>query len=256
MNKLLKGALSIDGCIDANNLAIQLCYLEMLKSNFSLFSTLEIGVYKGRTAYMPIQLGAHHTGVDFSTSLEETPQFSIIYKDSKLLSEQDVLPLYGRVGFMLIDGEHSRQAVYSDLMWASKLLSDKGILCLDDTSYSHPGINEALQDFLQQHPDVFQKIAVTDSETFLCRAGMWEDYYNFTLFKLPQKFYEYLGDESHLKIYSGDSFEPSSFISHPFLRFEFNSLKHIEYIGKQPYYNDPNTFVVLKRKNLSYLDKE
>ena len=64
-------------------------------------------------------------------------------------------------------------------------------------------------------------------------------------------------DDLNLKVLSGDSFEASSFISHPYLIFEFLDFKgdlRVEYLGKRDYYDNPNTFVLLERKNLSYLN--
>ena len=78
----------------------------------------------------------------------------------------------------------------------------------------------------------------------------------YALLEIPQRLSNDL-DDLNMKIYSGDSFEPCGFLSHPYLRFEFRNWKEdlrVEYKGKREYFPNPNTFVLLERKDLSYLN--
>lgn len=255
MNSILELANKIDGFVSIENIALHLEFLNKIKNDYGINSTMEIGLYKGRTSYVPLNIGHNHIGIDYTTELQPSKNFKILYKNSCYLSDADLSPYYGNIDFLLIDGEHSYSATKNDLNIAAKVLSPHGILVVDDTTTALPGVDEALNDFLSQNND-FKKICISESETFLCRTQVWEDYYMYALLEIPQRLSNDL-DDLNMKIYSGDSFEPCGFLSHPYLRFEFRNWKEdlrVEYKGKRDYLPNPNTFVLLERKNLSYLN--
>lgn len=254
MHELLKKAINTEGFIKSENLAIHLGFLEEIKKLYGVQNTFEIGFYKGRSSIIPRSFSIKHYAIDFTTMVSGDSNLTIYYEDSNFL-KQDISFLYGSVDFMIIDGDHSYQSTKNDLQLAIKLLSPNGVLVVDDTHYKLPGVNEALSDFLKENKD-FCIICKTDSETFLCRSKSWENYYNFALLELPKKINDYL-DDLNLKILSGDSLTAESFISYPYLIFDFLHHKddlRVEYLGKRDYYDNPNTFVLLERKNLSYLN--
>ena len=254
MHELLKKAVNIEGFIKPEDLAIHLGFLEEIKKLYGVQNTFEIGFYKGRSSIIPRAFSINHYAIDYTVPVNNEPGLTIFYEDSNFLKE-DLSFLFGQVDFMIIDGDHSYQSTKNDLQIASKLLSQNGILVVDDTNFKLPGVNEALSDFLKENKD-FCIICKDDSETFLCRSRVWEVYYKFALLELPSLMSKYL-DDLNLKVLSGDSFEASSFISHPYLIFEFLDFKgdlRVEYLGKRDYYDNPNTFVLLERKNLSYLN--
>jgi predicted O-methyltransferase YrrM len=50
---------------------------------------------------------------------------------------------------IVVDGDHSREGVLSDLQWAEKIIADGGIVVLDDYGdAAWPGVGEALETHL------------------------------------------------------------------------------------------------------------
>ena len=143
---------------------------------------LEIGVWKGKSAAL--------------STLHARANESCIYVDRLMLSEfketiglirqsnhlflevaSESLPAMPQVmqrgatfRWIHIDGEHSGEAVWRDLAVADELLSDKGMLCIDDfPSCAYPQVNFAVVEFLAQHPHLTM-VACGHNKGYICRA--------------------------------------------------------------------------------------
>lgn len=116
MNSILESANKIDGFVSIENIALHLEFLNKIKNDYGINSTMEIGLYKGITSYVPLKIGGNHIGIDHTTELQPSKNFKILYKNSCYLSDMDLSPYYGNIDFLLIDGEHSYNATKNDLI--------------------------------------------------------------------------------------------------------------------------------------------
>lgn len=76
----------------------------------------------------------------------------------------------GSVALIHVDGEHTEAAVDADLRWCDRMLSDDGVVVMDD--YLHPwfpGISSAMHEFLRAHR--FRMLMATEQKAYLCRSG-------------------------------------------------------------------------------------
>ena len=79
-----------------------------------------------------------------------------------------------------IDGEHTSEALRSDLESAHRLLSCSGILCIDDFfSTQYPQLTKTLFDYLKENPDRFQLFLTGFSKAFLARPEAAGTYLRF-----------------------------------------------------------------------------
>ena len=111
MNSILESANKIDGFVSIENIALHLEFLNKIKNDHGINSTMEIGLYKGRTSYVPLNIGHNHIGIDYTTELQPSKNFKILYKNSCYLSDADLSPYYGNIDFLLIDGDISEQNI-------------------------------------------------------------------------------------------------------------------------------------------------
>lgn len=82
--------------------------------------------------------------------------------------------------FIHIDGEHSGVDVYRNLELADSLLSNQGVICLDDFfSWRYPQVTEAAFDFLNSHPHRFSMFLVGFNKAFLARPMWVHDYHEY-----------------------------------------------------------------------------
>ena len=80
-------------------------------------------------------------------------KLDLIEKDSKLLTEKDILNISANgIRMFSIDGDHSREGTFYDLRLAKKGLCDRGIILIDDyTNSSWPGVREGVDLFLKEN---------------------------------------------------------------------------------------------------------
>jgi Methyltransferase domain len=155
----------IDGFLDPINVAVWDAFLTHQELRGIPGNLMEIGVYKGKSA----AILAHHVRageflwlVDFSEFIEEAKvhlatisQGNVRYvKELSVLLHRDasLVPLRRSFRWIHVDGEHTGQAVSSDLSVAHELLGDTGIICLDDFfNPAYPQITASAMAFLQAH---------------------------------------------------------------------------------------------------------
>lgn len=93
-------------------------------------------------------------------------RFSLV---EKLSQAKFVSGLKGRVVVAHIDGEHSESSALADLLEIASLMSDDGVIVVDDWCHPmFPGVQSALHLFLQQSD--WRVFTVTDRKAYLAKA--------------------------------------------------------------------------------------
>jgi predicted O-methyltransferase YrrM len=105
--------------------------------------------------------------------------------DSRTMKPEDLLAkLDGRrVRLFHVDGEHSRHALTRDLELATSVLTEGGVIVLDDMLHpGYPTLMVSVQDYLQKHSDMVV-LCIIDRETIvaatkfvLCQAAWFKRY--------------------------------------------------------------------------------
>ena len=105
--------------------------------------------------------------------------------DSRTMKPEDLLAkLDGqRVRLFHVDGEHSRHALTRDLELATAVLTDGGVIVLDDMLHpGYPTLMVAVQEYLQKHPEMVV-LCIIDRETIvaatkfvLCQTAWFKRY--------------------------------------------------------------------------------
>jgi predicted O-methyltransferase YrrM len=154
---------------------------------------LEIGVYQGKSAGMA---ALHRQGEESCVFVDPLPMDGIRQRLEQLLPDakceyiQELSQYLPRHAFVRdaardfrwihIDGEHSAQAMQNDLTIAETLLSDRGILVVDDFfSPSYPQITQAVFRFLDANPGRLMLLLCGYNKGYLCRPRAAREYLGF-----------------------------------------------------------------------------
>jgi hypothetical protein len=154
---------------------------------------MEIGVFKGKSAAMA---ALHSQASETCVLVDPMPLDEVRQRIEYLVPEtqchylQEMSQYLLRYPFLTeaardfrwihIDGEHSAQAVSNDLSIAETLLSDRGILTLDDFfSPCYPQITLALFRFLEANPGRLALILCGYNKGYLCRPKAAREYLTF-----------------------------------------------------------------------------
>lgn len=142
---------------------------------------LEIGNWKGKSAACSaLHAGQDETCVyvdrmiltelrDTIGSIRESNNLFLQVSSAVLPDLPQVMQMGPTFRWIHIDGEHSGEAVRRDLEVANHLLSEKGIICVDDfPSCAYPQINFAVTEFLSKHPSLTM-IACGHNKGYICR---------------------------------------------------------------------------------------
>ena len=102
----------------------------------------------------------------------------VIKKDSTLLTRADFYPRRsGSVRLFSIDGSHTAAHTLSDLTIASQLLSEDGLICLDDFyNPDWPGVQEGFYRFLTTAPTDIAPFAYGNHKLYLCKREFQKRY--------------------------------------------------------------------------------
>jgi hypothetical protein len=85
------------------------------------------------------------------------------------------------------DGSHFYDNVYSDLILANKLLTEDGIIILDDFGNPHyPQVQAAAYAYLAAFPEHFAFFITGENKAFLCRPSRHKNFLNYALAKFPK----------------------------------------------------------------------
>lgn len=151
----------------------------------------EIGVYKGKSA----ALLALHARADESVHLIDSdiwpsvaeaerniraihPRVTMLPTQSQSLAYSTYIqPILRRVRFLHIDGEHTYHAVMQDLETARRIVSNEGIVCLDDFfNYQYPQVTAATFSFLDRNPGEFVLLLTGFNKGYLVRPQSFSLY--------------------------------------------------------------------------------
>jgi predicted O-methyltransferase YrrM len=163
--KIRSDVSKVDGFMADTSVAVWDALLEYQERHHVTGHLGEIGVYKGKSATIMAyhqRAGEELWLVDFSNFLDETKvnlaslaRHEIRYvkqKSVELHRNTELLSRRRTFRWFHIDGEHTGQAVATDLSIAHELLADDGVVCIDDfLNPAYPQITAATFAFLQAH---------------------------------------------------------------------------------------------------------
>jgi Methyltransferase domain len=89
--------------------------------------------------------------------------------DSRTMKPEDVLKASGgeRIRMFHVDGEHSRAALTRDLALATSVMSDGGLIILDDMLHpGYPTLMVAVQEYFEKNPEIVP-LCIIDRETIV-----------------------------------------------------------------------------------------
>jgi predicted O-methyltransferase YrrM len=154
---------------------------------------LEIGVFQGKSAAMA---ALHRQGEETCILVDPLPlkgarqRIESVLPEAKCEYIQEMSQHLPRHAFVRdaardfrwihIDGEHSAQAMQNDLAIAESLLSDRGILVIDDFfSASYPQITQAVFRFMDVNPSRLMLFLCGYNKGYLCRPRAAREYLVF-----------------------------------------------------------------------------
>jgi hypothetical protein len=117
------------------------------------------------------------------------------------VTPQDVLAKVGRVRFFSVDGGHWREIVSSDLKLAASVLSDSGVIALDDFMRPEwPDVSLGLFDWFETSDKSIRPFAIGYNKLYLCRDDQVTAYQLLIeqsdfLRAFRSKFYKFLGTD-------------------------------------------------------------
>jgi cephalosporin hydroxylase len=106
-------------------------------------------------------ISAHSDGINIE----------IIQGDSKFLDPERIIAAGKdrRVRLFSVDGSHTMEHTFSDLVLAGSCLTEGGVLVLDDFySQYWPGVQEGFHYFMSKMGDQFAPIAIGDNKLYIC----------------------------------------------------------------------------------------
>lgn len=107
-----------------------------------------------------------------TTAPDPAPAVRFHAGDSRLWRRHVRAEDHGAARWVHIDGEHSGEAVTSDLDLAHHLLQRTGIVCVDDFfSPRYPQVTQAVFEYQTRHPDRFRLFLCGFNKGWLCRPS-------------------------------------------------------------------------------------
>lgn len=98
---------------------------------------------------------------------------------SRNVTPEHLSDICGRVRLFSVDGSHTESDTLVDLRLARAVLTEEGIIVLDDCFNQYwPDVSSALSKFLQEQISIVP-FAVTPNKVFLCNRGMKTHYTRF-----------------------------------------------------------------------------
>ncbi|MCA9322741.1 MAG: class I SAM-dependent methyltransferase [Planctomycetes bacterium] len=202
IERFVAGQAEVQGWFSAQAAATWDCLLQHQNDRGVTGNTLEIGVWHGKSASMLLmhtdttrELCVLVDRVKREAELQRTMQVMGIqagpylkYLDTpaeRLLHTKLVSDGAGKFRWIHIDGEHTGVDVVRNLEFADHLLSDQGIVCLDDFfSWRYPQVTTAALRYIENNPHRFTLILTGYNKGYLCRpmkAYLYLDYLVQTL---------------------------------------------------------------------------
>ena len=183
----------IEGMFSPFSMAIIDSLLALQKSSGMAGSMLEFGVYRGRSAALIgryLAPGERLVLVDIADYLDRKAIEDFKSATDFLLTPTEnfkaVYPEYRRRArsfrFIHIDASHAYRATFNELQMADKLLSEGGIIALDDfTNLNYSQNISAIFKYLHTTRTDLTMFLATDEKAYLCRKPYREFYAAFVL---------------------------------------------------------------------------
>src|SRR5271170_5492307 len=161
---------------------------------------IEIGIYYGRSFCLlakaitdreraigidlfsigPRENGAHSQSEQYETFLQnlsgnqiDITKCSIHIGSSDELDVSQLMDSPKKARFIHIDGGHDRESVTHDLVLATSVLCEQGIIVLDDfLNPEWPGVTIAVLEFLNENVD-YAPFAITRGKLYVCRSRIY-----------------------------------------------------------------------------------
>jgi hypothetical protein len=102
----------------------------------------------------------------------------VLQQDSTTVRPEEILAATGPVRFMSVDGGHSQDVTANDLALANAVLTEDGILILDDVYNERwPGVAAAAFSYIVEPGVALRPFAVTPNKIFFCKNPVMAELY-------------------------------------------------------------------------------
>lgn len=183
----------VDGMMSITAAAAFLAVFKQLRQLGITGHWFETGVYKGKSATLLCGSASkdedvvlididHHKSWGHLNALHDSI-VSVETESEKIEQNFQLLPKYFNKTMVLhSDGSHFYDNVYSDIVLANKLLSEDGVLILDDFWNAHyPQVQAAAYSYLAAFPEHFSFFLTGENKAFLCRPSRHKNLINYCL---------------------------------------------------------------------------
>ena len=214
-DKLLKGAEAIEGMTSPTSMYIFHAFLQAQKMSGSM---LEIGAYKGKSAYIlagSVREGETLYAMDPENRID-WPAFGPLASKVTFLEGysdklETLLPNYsalrGTLRFVHDDAAHTFANVLENLLHADRLLAPQGLLAVDDyENPNYPQVPLAVGAAIFKHDCNFRPVLVANNKAYYCRSEFWRTTMEFVRFTLAPQVREAFG--LSLARTDGEEFSP------------------------------------------------
>ncbi len=192
INLFVEKGQEVQGFFQFQNAALWDSLLSFQSEHYIIGNMLEIGVYKGRSALISslhLREDEHFFLIDGTPFIEEAEanlssilglRGNYIQKMSYELTPEPFSSTRHCCRWIHIDGEHTGRAVINDLEFSEQMLSDQGILILDDFfNPMYPQLTEAAFSFLSANKHKLSMFLCGWNKAYLARPLFAFNYRNF-----------------------------------------------------------------------------
>jgi hypothetical protein len=182
---------SIEGMTNEVSAWTWLSLFKFQSANSIAGPMLEVGTYRGKTAYLmaeSLNPQEHLFLIDCNEYLEHShferfkDRYSLWIGYSELMKDQ--MPGYKdlarSVRFFHSDASHTFANVVNDIGIADEILADEGILVIDDfQNFRYPQVQAATSYAIWVQGNDFKPFLVVDNKAYLCRPDMAKRYMEY-----------------------------------------------------------------------------
>ncbi|MGH7542826.1 MAG: class I SAM-dependent methyltransferase [Gemmatimonadota bacterium] len=183
----------LDGWLRIEAAATWSCLFALQAERGIVGDLLEIGVFKGKSATLiALHAGPREKlvlvdpmlrreatdaikGIDISGEVVFVRDFS-----RNLADHPQAVSRAGHFRWIHVDGDHGLRAVTNDLRISEQLLSEDGVICLDDfMSPCYPQVTVAVVRFLERRKNVLTLFLCGFGKGYICRTGAARPYLEY-----------------------------------------------------------------------------
>jgi hypothetical protein len=190
----------INGFFSYTNYLVWDNFFEFQRSSGVAGNLFEIGTWHGRSAAaMAARQGPEevlilcdflldhlHVLDNLSANSFDISRVIMLRKKSFALGRSELQEYEKSIRWFHIDGEHSAEAVFSDLLIADRFLAERGIIVLDDFfNPRYVSVTLATFSYLRSNPHSLKLLLVGDNKGYLCKPSSLNRYRSFLVDSLP-----------------------------------------------------------------------